>query len=451
MAAVLRSAISDAVSGCGVISPLLTRAASTGAFASAAEHLTSLKPHAVLPRGFRIGVQGFSFRPRELPTKPANMNLTLIALDKPTPNFAAMFTSNAFPGAPVIVGRKRLAADTIQAVIINNKISNVCATGGVEDSESLCAAVAKQLGLKSAEQVIPSSTGVIGWKLPIAEMLTQLPSAVTALQADSILPAAKGIMTTDMYPKVRSCVVPGTTGRIVGIAKGAGMIEPNLATMLVYILTDLDIPREALRSALPRAVNVSFNALSIDSDMSTSDTVVLLSSNQVPYAGPISAFERALTQVCGQLSEDIVRNGEGVQHVIRVKVTGATTEALARAVGKSIVNSPLFKCAVAGNDPNVGRLVAAIGKCVGSHPDYISRAKQVDVSQVSRIDMGGINIFSEGQFRLTQETEKLLVKHMKDAQLWGKIHTVYKALPTHRERSARSLCKFGVRYALSQP
>jgi glutamate N-acetyltransferase/amino-acid N-acetyltransferase len=392
--------------------------AAMSTYASEAAYLASLAPHAVLPKGFRVGTHSLEFRPKEVPDRPARMTLTLLALDEPTDAFAAMFTSNSFPGAPIHVGRARLRdAPTLQAVVVNNKISNVCAPGGVADSEAVCAAVASALRLPSPALVLPSSTGIIGWKLPVADMVAAAPAAAAALQGGSILPAAHGICTTDMNAKVRSSTEPGCGGgRIVGIAKGAGMIEPNLATMLVYILTDIAIPRDVLRAMLPRAVAGTFNALSIDSDQSTSDTVVALSSRAVPAPpSAYAAFEAALTSVCASLSEDIVRNGEGVQHVIRVRVKGAPTQALARAVGKSIVNSPLFKCAVAGNDPNVGRLVAAIGKCVGVHPDG---GRHLDLGKAT-IDMGGLRIFAEGQFKLTPAVETALVAHMKAAQLWG--------------------------------
>ncbi|HSP81543.1 MAG TPA: bifunctional ornithine acetyltransferase/N-acetylglutamate synthase, partial [Myxococcaceae bacterium] len=175
--------------------------------------------------------------------KPSRMNLTVLVLDEPTPSFAAVFTRNAFPGAPVLIGRQRLEAPTLGAVVGNNKVSNVCAPGGVEASERLCAAVAGSLGLEPG-QVLPSSTGVIGWRLPADALVAAVPAAIGALQADSALPAAEAIMTTDLYPKVRRAELGG--GSIVGIAKGAGMIEPNLATMLVFLMTDLDVPREAL-------------------------------------------------------------------------------------------------------------------------------------------------------------------------------------------------------------
>ncbi len=376
------------------------------------DHRAWLAVQAPLPRGFRVGTARFEFTPREAP-KPAKMNLTLIALDQPTPDFAAVFTRNALPGAPVIVGRRRLNSPSLGAIIINNKISNVCAPGGVETAEQICAGTAKLLGLEPT-QVLPSSTGVIGWSLPADAMLAALPRASAALAADSILPAAEGIVTTDLYPKIRSVSIGG--GRIVGIAKGAGMIEPNLATMLVYILTDLAVPRDTLRLMLTRAVNLTFNRISIDSDTSTSDTVALVSSGAVTCPDE-AAFEEALQQVCADLAEDVVRNGEGVRHVIRVAVSGAPDTTFAVALGKAIVNAPLFKCAVAGNDPNVGRLVQAIGKQVGAH------APGLDLSRL-HLTLGGIEIFSGGVFRLDPEKESALTAHLKDAELYASAPTV---------------------------
>jgi len=376
-------------------------------FSSRDAHRNWLAQHATLPAGFRVGTTRFDFVPREAP-KPAKMTLTLIALDKPTPDFAAVFTKNAFPGAPVIVGRARLSEPTLGAILVNNKISNVCAPGGVEASERLCGELAKQLGL-SAGQVLPSSTGVIGWTLPVDAMLPALPKAVEALTNSSVLPAAEGIVTTDLYPKIRSVQLGG--GRIVGIAKGAGMIEPNMATMLVYIMTDLVVPRDTLRAILSRVVDRSFNCISVDSDTSTSDTVVALSSGRVPCPD-LAAFEAALATLCRDLAEDVVRNGEGVRHVMRVQISGAPTAALARSLGKAIVNAPLFKCALAGNDPNVGRLVQAIGKYVGA------QAIEIDLSRL-RARIGGIEIFANGAFQLNGEKEAALVAHLKSAELYA--------------------------------
>jgi len=376
-------------------------------FADRAAHRAWLAAQSALPAGFRVGRASFDFTPREAP-KPARMNLTLITLDQPTAAFAALFTRNAFPGAPVIIGRARLAEPALGAVVINNKISNVCAPDGVATAERVCAAAAAQLGF-SPRQVLPSSTGVIGWALPEEAMIAALPAAVATLAPGSVLPAAEGIVTTDLYPKVRRADLGG--GSIVGIAKGAGMIEPNLATMLVYLLTDIAVPRAELRQMLARATDASFNAISIDSDTSTSDTVVALSSGRVPFTD-WGAFERALHQVCRDLAEDVVRNGEGVRHVIRVTVRDAASLTLARALGKAVVNGPLFKCAVAGNDPNVGRLIQAIGKHVGAH------APGTDLSGL-RASLGGIEIFSGGVFRLNPEKEAALVAHLRGAELYA--------------------------------
>ena len=370
-------------------------------------HRAWLASQAALPAGFRVGTTRFDFVPREAP-KPAKMTLTLIALDRPTPDFAAAFTKNAFPGAPIIVGRKRLNAPALGAIIINNKISNVCAPGGVETAERVCVEAARLLGL-APTAVLPSSTGVIGWSLPTDAILAALPQAVSALAGGTILPAAEGIVTTDLYPKIRRADVGG--GSIVGIAKGAGMIEPNLATMLVYVLTDLAVPRGELRAMLARAIDASFNAISIDSDTSTSDTVALISSGRVPCED-FGAFERGLHTVCRDLAEDVVRNGEGVRHVIRVRVTHAASPVLARALGKAIVNAPLFKCAVAGNDPNVGRLVQAIGKHIGAF------APQTDLSKL-RAAMGGVDIFANGVFQLDPSKEAALIAHLRGAELYG--------------------------------
>jgi glutamate N-acetyltransferase/amino-acid N-acetyltransferase len=376
-------------------------------FANRDAHRAWLAGQAQLPAGFRVGRTRFDFTPREAP-KPAKMTLTLIALDRPTPDFAAVFTRNAFPGAPVLVGRSRLGEATLGAIIVNNKISNVCAPGGEEAAERVSAEAARLLGFTPA-QVLPSSTGVIGWGLPVEAMLAALPQAVAALAGESILPAAEGIVTTDLYPKVRRAEIAG--GSIVGIAKGAGMIEPNLATMLVYLLTDLAVPRAELRAMLARVADATFNAISIDSDTSTSDTVALVSSGRVPCPDH-AAFERGLLAVCRGLAEDVVRNGEGVRHVLRVRVRGANDAGFARALGKAVVNAPLFKCAVAGNDPNVGRLVQAIGKYVGA------QSAKTDLSHL-RLRLGGIEIFAHGLFQLNPDKEKALTAHLQGAELYA--------------------------------
>jgi glutamate N-acetyltransferase / amino-acid N-acetyltransferase len=308
-------------------------------FRSADEHRAYLSKSAALPEGFRTATASFPFEPREIPGKKTRMSLTAIVLDEPTDSFAGVFTSNSFPGHPVKVGRRRLKEPQVGAVVINNKISNVGAPGGEDDADAVCDAVARELGLSSKSRVIPSSTGIIGWKLPVSDMVEAVPSVMDALQGDTALPLAMGIMTTDMFPKLRAVELPPADKhsppvRVLGVAKGAGMVEPNLATMLVYLLTDADVDREVLRQIVPIAANHSFNCLSIDSDQSTSDTLVALASRRRKLPGDASsilgdgakALATAFSQVCDALAMDIVRNGEGVQHVMRVHVHNAPSE-----------------------------------------------------------------------------------------------------------------------------
>lgn len=394
----------------------IVRMSSAVTHGSEAEYLASLEGH-MLPAGFRCGVCGFQFNPVELGgASSAVMNLTLLALDAPTEDWAAVFTRNRFPGAPVKVGKTRLAAGgALQAVVVNNKISNVCAADdGVAASEAVCRGVASALSLTGgADAVLPMSTGVIGWRLPVDDMLQELPTAAAALTVGSALPAAQSIMTTDRFPKLRSVQACG--GTLVGFAKGAGMIEPDMATMLAFVLTDVAVPCDALRPMLRRAADASFNAASVDADQSTSDTLVCLSSGAQLGAAPLDAagceaFEAALTELCAQLAEDVVRNGEGTTHVIRVTVRGAPTDDLARGAGKAVINSPLFKSAVAGNDPNVGRLVSAVGSYLGR------AAPDVDLSACT-MAMGGQTIFKNGEFALDAKTEDELYEHMLGACL----------------------------------
>ena len=318
-----------------------------------------------------------------------------------------------FPGSPVIVGKERLArGGPIHALFINNKVSNVCSGGdGVADAESVCEAVAECLGLPGgAETVLPSSTGVIGWRLPAKELAGDIvPKAVAALQKESAADAAAAIMTTDRYPKVRSATL-SNGARIVGFAKGAGMIEPNMATMLGYILTDATIDRSTAQTMLSDVVPKSFNSISVDGDESTSDTVVLVSSNQTDLASE-EEFRDALESVCKGLAADIVRNGEGTGHVIRVEIErfpGSNDEAI--RLGRHVVNSPLFKCAISGNDPNTGRLAGAIGSFMGKFKSEAS-------TDALQIDLGGRTIFANNKFVLEgDDVETELSDHIRSAQ-----------------------------------
>ena len=376
-------------------------------FRSEADYIDHLKTRAGLPEGFRCATASIRFRPREREASDAlPMNLSLILLDKETPDFGAVFTRNRFPGAPVLIGRERLSQPTIRGILVNNKVSNVCTPHGVQDARVLLARLGELVG-DPGERFFSASTGIIGWELPVSEMQGALPGLVAGLDSSSILPVARAIMTTDAFPKVRRAAVGG--GSIVGVAKGAGMIEPNMATLLCFLCTDVSIGREKLREHLAWCVERSLNRISIDSDQSTSDTAILLSSGR-KAAVTDQEFRKGLREVLSGLAFDIVRNGEGTGHAMRVRVSRAPDEPTALAVARAIVNSPLVKTAIFGNDPNVGRIVSAIG-------DYMGNAGlSLDPLQVV-VRLGGEEIFGGGCFRLDADKERRLAAYLKERAL----------------------------------
>jgi glutamate N-acetyltransferase/amino-acid N-acetyltransferase len=308
---------------------------------------------AVFPRGFRCAS-------RNCGLKPAAKDLALFVSEVDAAA-AAVFTRNQFPGAPVVLGRETIRGGTLRAIVANSKYSNV-ATGpeGVESARRMAAAAAKEVG-SEASRVLVSSTGVIGVRLPIETIEAGIVGMSHDLIADPLL-GAEGIMTTDTYAKALSATVPGSRATITWVAKGSGMIEPNMATMLVYIFTDAEVEAASLDRALRDAVHVSFNMLSVDTDTSTSDTCAIL-ANGLAGGVDLRAFTETLTAGCIRMTEMLARDGEGAEHLIRATVRGAANEEDARRVAKSLVNSPLVKTMVHGADPNVGRLLMAIGKC----------------------------------------------------------------------------------------
>ncbi|NOY08807.1 MAG: bifunctional glutamate N-acetyltransferase/amino-acid acetyltransferase ArgJ [Spirochaetes bacterium] len=381
-------------------------------YRSKEEYISVLKTRSGLPEGFLTSVVSLEFHPEEKPVSgPFPMNLTLITVKEATELFGAVYTKNAFPGAPVTAGKKRLENRFIRGILINNKIANVCAPGGAEDTERILSSLAELSGCSPME-FIPCSTGIIGWKLPADKIIGALPGLVNNLKGGSVLPAAEAIMTTDSYPKVRHRKVG--EGRVVGIAKGAGMIEPDMGTMLAFILTDLYIDRDKIRSLLQESADESFNRISIDGDQSTSDTAVLISSGK-KECRDITALKCAVTDVCRELAEDIVRNGEGVGHVVKVSVTKAPSKELAVNIGKAVINSPLVKTAIFGNDPNVGRLIMSIGDYIGSHslklfPENLS------------VHLGGTEVFSRGIFRLDPDKENKLTQYLENCSIDTALH-----------------------------
>jgi glutamate N-acetyltransferase / amino-acid N-acetyltransferase len=306
---------------------------------------------AVFPRGFHCAS-------RNVGLKPQARDLTLFVSDMDAAA-AAVFTRNQFPGAPIILGRETIKGGVLRAIIANSKVSNV-ATGerGVDNARRMAAAAAAELGT-DADKVLVSSTGVIGVQLPVEKIEVGLRGMATELQDDPLV-GAEGIMTTDTHPKALSASVGNAT--ITWVAKGSGMIEPNMATMLAYIFTDAALDAATLDRLLRRAVDVSFNMLSVDTDTSTSDTCAILANG---LAGPVDeqAFHDVLVAGCVRMTEILARDGEGAEHLLRITVRDAASARDARVVAKSLVNSPLIKTMVHGADPNVGRILMAIGKC----------------------------------------------------------------------------------------
>lgn len=307
----------------------------------------------VFPRGFRCAS-------RNVGLKPSAKDLTLFASDVDAAA-AAVFTRNHFPGAPVILGRETIRAGSLRAIVANSKVSNV-ATGarGVENARRMAVAAANELGT-DAGHVLVSSTGVIGVPLPIEKIENGIVGIAGELQLDPMV-GAEGIMTTDTFPKAISASVGESGVTITWVAKGSGMIEPNMATMLAYIFTDANFDAATLDRLLKSAVVNSFNMLSVDSDTSTSDTCAILANG---LAGTVdeTQFLEVLTAGCIRMTETLARDGEGATRLIRVTVSEALNTNEARTVAKTIVNSPLIKTMVHGADPNVGRLLMAVGKC----------------------------------------------------------------------------------------
>jgi glutamate N-acetyltransferase/amino-acid N-acetyltransferase len=304
-----------------------------------------------MPRGFRCAS-------RNCGLKKIDRDLSLFVSDVDAPA-AAVFTRNHFPGAPVMLGRETIGGGRLRAIVANSRYSNV-ATGavGLEHARRMAAAAAEEVGT-SSDRVLVSSTGVIGLELPIAAIERGLRGMMAELQDDP-LQGARGIMTTDTHPKALSLGVGGAT--ITWVAKGSGMIEPNMATLLVYIFTDAAFDAAALDRMLRAAVRVSFNMLSVDSDTSTSDTCALL-ANGLAGAVDEQMFVDALTVGSIRMTEMLARDGEGATRLLRAAVRGAADDTQARRIAKSLVNSPLVKTMVHGADPNVGRILMAVGKC----------------------------------------------------------------------------------------
>ena len=327
---------------------------------------------------------------------------------------AAVFTTSNCPGAPIDWCRAALAGGRARAVVINAGNANVfTGKAGVETVRATAAAAAKLVGCPQ-NQVFLSSTGVIGEPLPTERLTAALPALHASLSDSGWEAAARGIMTTDTFPKAASVTasIGGETVRITGIAKGSGMIAPDMATMLCFVFTDAKIPAPALQAMLTKGVAGSFNCTTVDSDTSTSDTVQLFATGKakhpaVPDAGgPILRdFAAKLNGVLLDLALQVTRDGEGAQKLIRIDVTGAVTAKSAKRIGMAIANSPLVKTAIAGEDANWGRIVMAVGKA----------GEPADRDRLS-VGVGGIWMARDGAV-ISGYDEAPVVAHMKGREV----------------------------------
>ncbi len=299
---------------------------------------------------------------------PNKLDLSLIVSENPSVA-AGVYTQNIVCGAPVTLNRQRTPSETIRAVVVNSGVANAC-TGaqGDADAKEMAAKVAQVCGFQ-AEQVLVMSTGVIGQMLPMDKISQGIEMAAAQLASDddSLTAAARGMMTTDTHEKIctREIQLKNGTVRVTGIAKGAAMIGPNMATMLAVVMTDASLDRDSAVTGLKDAVDESFNCISVDGHTSTSDTVLLLANGAA--GGPVlsgadlAKFQATLVEVCEDLAQSIPADGEGASHLVTVEVHGAHNRKDAVRIAKTVADSPLVKTAIAGNDPNWGRIVSAAG------------------------------------------------------------------------------------------
>lgn len=321
--------------------------------------------HTLFPvAGIRLGTAAAGIK------KAERQDLTIIAVD-PGSLCSAVFTRNVFCAAPVMVAKRHLQQQAPRYLLINTGNANA-GTGepGLLAATQCCQALAELTGVNLAE-VLPFSTGVIGENLPTAKIVAALPAALAALSEQAWPAAASAIMTTDTRPKLvsRQLIINDQPITITGIAKGAGMIKPNMATMLAYIATNAAVSQDVLDDALHRAVQDSFNCISIDGDTSTNDACVLLATGQtaLPTMTALEtpeghAFYEALRDVCITLAQELVRDGEGATKFITVNVLDGPNESACRQVAETVAHSPLVKTAFFASDPNWGRILAAVGR-----------------------------------------------------------------------------------------
>ncbi len=315
---------------------------------------TRIRGSVTAPQGFRAAGVAAGIKSN------GKKDVALIVSDTPA-TAAATFTTNQVKAAPVKLSMAHVKSGKACAIVANSGNANACTSDGPIHARAMACAVARRLGC-AENHVLVCSTGRIGVNLPIVKVEGGIKQCLAALSPRGGASAAQAIMTTDTFPKEVAVQFKagGKTFRIGGIAKGAGMIQPNMATMLSFITTDAAIPRAALQRALTRAVNQSFNRITVDGDTSTNDTVIVL-ANGAAGKPPLAKFQAALDVVCLELAKMIVRDGEGVSKFVTINIHGAATERDAEIAARAVANSVLVKTSWCGGDPNWGRILDALG------------------------------------------------------------------------------------------
>ena len=332
-----------------------------------------------------------------------------------------MFTQSRFAGPSVVVSRENIVDNSARAVVVISKNANV-ATGaeGMSNAREVVRTVAAKIGCE-ANEVLIASTGVIGRQYPMQNVRAGLAALPKSFNNTSVEDVARGIMTTDTVHKTAEATIAGSTARVVGVAKGVGMIEPNMATLITMMFTDASLDKASLDQIFRRVIDKTFNCVSVDTDTSTSDTAIVLASGK---AGAVNAasFEAALCEVALSLTKQVARDGEGAEKLIEVCVDGARDARQAKLVAKSIVNSPLVKTAVHGADPNWGRVAMAVGKC--------SDERDIDESKVvirfgtqevypTFVDASGLDALSKYMRSDTVRIHVTLNTGSADCTVWG--------------------------------
>jgi glutamate N-acetyltransferase/amino-acid N-acetyltransferase len=352
-----------------------------------------------LPLGFKYSAVYAGIR------KVAKDDLALIVSDTRA-TAGAVFTQNRVVAGPVEVARKNVKAarGRMRGILVNAGNANCATKTSVKVAMETSRAAAKMIGAK-AEEVLPASTGVIGVELDPALILDALPKLVHGLSAERFEDAARAILTTDLVMKTAFAEVKGA--RIAGMTKGSGMIHPRMATTLAFVMTDAVISPDALRTVLKRSCEKTFNRISVDGDTSTNDTLAVLANGASGVKPKKKAFEAALTEVLESLAKQIVRDGEGAKKLVTIDVEGATSEKAAEKIARAIANSPLVKTAIAGSDPNWGRILSAAGNAgIAFDP----RRVDIDLQGVAVCRSGLAAEFSESDLKKKLDEAECEVK-----------------------------------------